>query len=497
MREIGVPSLPHERFRSVLAAEPCSRFGNGLERACGQLEGRTLWHVNSTAQGGGVAEMLHTVLGYLAGAGIRTRWQVIEGDDEFFEVTKRIHNLLHGEAGDGGELGQRERVVYERNMAAAAQELRPLVNAGDVVVLHDPQTAGLAQPLIGAGAHVIWSCHVGADQPNDLVRSAWHFLSGYVAHAHRTVFSRPAYTWEGLDPAQVAVIPPCIDAFSPKNQSLHPEVAESILKAANVLPGRPQREPTFYRQQGAPARVQRRAQVTEDAPLPADASLVTQISRWDRLKDPIGVLRGFVEHVPEELEAHLVLAGPTADAVRDDPEGAEVLDQVRAEWGRLPRSARQRVHLVCIPMEDLEENGAVVNALQRHADVVVQKSLAEGFGLTVAEAMWKSRPVVGSRVGGIQDQVTHGVTGLLVDDPSDLKAFGCELSSLLEDRQCAEDMGERAHERVRDRYLTSSHLLDYLSLIGDVLQGHGSTPEAAPRAVPVGADGLEPPTPSL
>src|SRR5215207_2056564 len=157
MREIGVPSLPHERFRSVLAAEPCSRFGNGLERACGQLEGRTLWHVNSTAQGGGVAEMLHTVLGYLAGAGIRTRWQVIEGDDEFFEVTKRIHNLLHGEARDGGELGQR----------------------GDVVVLHDPQTAGLAQPLIGAGAHVIWSCHVGADQPNDLVRSAWHFLSGY------------------------------------------------------------------------------------------------------------------------------------------------------------------------------------------------------------------------------------------------------------------------------------------------------------------------------
>jgi trehalose synthase len=161
----------------------------------------------------------------------------------------------------------------------------------------------------------------------------------------------------------------------------------------------------------------------------------------------------------------LVLAGPAADSVRDDPEGEEVLHQVQEAWANLPRSKRARVHLVCLPMEDLEENGAIVNALQRRADVIVQKSLAEGFGLTVTEAMWKARPVLASRVGGIRDQITHGKSGLLLEDPSDLAAFGRATATLLEDHQRAARLGEEAHRRVRQDYLAPRRLTQELDLI--------------------------------
>jgi trehalose synthase len=192
---------------------------------------------------------------------------------------------------------------------------------------------------------------------------------------------------------------------------------------------------------------------------------VLQVSRWDRLKDPAGVLQGFTRHIPGELGAHLVLAGPAADSVSDDPEGEQVLRQVRDAWAGLPAAGRARVHLACLPMDDLEENGAIVNAMQRRADVLVQKSLAEGFGLTVTEAMWKSRPVVASGVGGIQDQITDGVNGLLVDDPQDLPAFGRAVTTLLQDRDRAASMGEQAHRRVLEDYLAPRRLAQELDLV--------------------------------
>ena len=181
----------------------------------------------------------------------------------------------------------------------------------------------------------------------------------------------------------------------------------------------------------------RRADLLQEAPLPTSAPIVLQVSRWDRLKDHVGVLHGFVDHVADGLGAHLVLAGPAADSVRDDPEGTEVLRQVQQAWSSLPGFKRARVHLACLPMDDLEENGAIVNALQRRADVIVQKSLAEGFGLTVTEAMWKARPIVASQVGGIQDQITHGHSGLLVPDPTDLRSFGGAVRKLLADPERA------------------------------------------------------------
>jgi trehalose synthase len=203
----------------------------------------------------------------------------------------------------------------------------------------------------------------------------------------------------------------------------------------------------------------------EDAPLSWETPVVLQVSRWDALKDPIGVIRGFALHVPASTGAHLVYAGPAVDAVDDDPEGAQMLSRAIAERSGLPDEVRRRVHLASLPMDDIQENAIMVNALQRHATVIAQKSIAEGFGLTVSEAMWKGRPVVASRVGGIQEQIVHGETGLLLGDPHNAEMFGLAVTALLQDPAQAEEMGRRARERVRDRFLSPRSLLDYLAVV--------------------------------
>jgi trehalose synthase len=470
LKDVEVSSLDPGRFEAVLDPDDCRRFLDRLAKAADRLAGRRLWQVNSTEQGGGVAEMLHFLLGYLTGAGIDTRWVVIEGNDEFFKVTKRVHHLLHGQPGDGGELDEPAQDTYRQTLKETLGELEQRVEPGDVVVLHDPQTAGLLPALKQQGAVVIWSCHVGVDQPNDLARTAWEFLRPAVQQADAYVFSRAAYCWEGLPRERLAVIAPCIDAFAPKNQALESPTVAAVLQTAGILedPAATVETPGFRRLDGSPGRVVRRAEMIQDQPIPPSAPLVVQVSRWDPLKDPLGVLEGFTRYVPDELGAHLLVAGPAAASVSDDPEGDQVLQQVRRAGAALPRAARDRVHLVCLPMEDLEENAAMVNAIQRRADVIVQKSLAEGFGLTVAEAMWKARPVLASRVGGIQDQIRHGHSGLLLEDPSDLVGFGRAVQALLTDRDQAQRMGEAAHRRVGSDYLAPRRLIQDLDLIDRV-----------------------------
>jgi trehalose synthase len=467
VKEIHVTQLDPGRFEGVLEAEPSRRFAHRLNQAADRLAGRRLWHVNSTEEGGGVAEMLHFLLGYLTGAGIDTHWVVLQGNEEFFEVTKRLHHLLHGRPGDGRGMDQPVRGIYEQTQKETLAELQRRVGPGDVVVLHDPQTAGLAPELKRSGATVVWSCHVGIDQPNDLARAAWDFLRPYVQAADAYVFSRAAYCWEVLDRQRMAVIPPCIDAFAPKNQPLTAPTVSAILRAAGILDAHEGNlpAPVFRNLDGSPGRVVGRTEMIQDEPIPPGVPIVLQVSRWDPLKDPLGVLQGFIRHVPDRLRAHLVLAGPAATSVSDDPESQQVLQQVRRAAAALPAGARARLHLACLPMDDLQENGAMVNALQRRADVIVQKSLAEGFGLTVAEAMWKARPVLASRVGGIQDQIIHGRSGLLLDDPSDLAAFGRATATLLEDREFAARLGQEAHRRVRQDYLAPRRLTQELDLI--------------------------------
>jgi trehalose synthase len=469
-----------DRLRSVLSDEQFAEVRDAVATAQELFDGRVIWHVNSTARGGGVAEMLTALLPYARGAGVDARWAVISGDDAFFTVTKRVHNRLHGAEGDGGPLGDEQRAAYLEALEPNADELCDAIGERDVVVLHDPQTAGLVPRLKASGATVIWRCHVGLDTPNDIAREAWAFLREWVQQADACLFSREQFIWEDLDRERVHVIAPTIDALAPKNQELSDEVVAAILATAGLVEAEAQVAPEFERQDGSTAQVERQATTIEDSRLQPGDAYVLQVSRWDSLKDPLGVIDGFVEHVAPHIEAHLVYAGPDVDAVSDDPEGAQVLEQAKDRWESMDAETRAHVHLVLLPMDDLEENAVIVNALQRGAAIVVQKSLAEGFGLTVAEAMWKSRPVVASRIGGIQDQIEDGRSGVLLDDPKDLAAYGKAVVGLLEDPQRARDMGEQARERVRGRFLGSQSLLEYLAVLQRVLED--DEPQAAPAA---------------
>lgn len=486
LRTVQISPLPIERFRDVLDDDRYRDLLALRDTANALLRNRAVWCVNSTASGGGVAEMLRSLLAFTRGAGVDTRWMVLRGDPAFFALTKRLHNRLHEARGDGGPLGPAERAVYEAVCDRGARELAKLVRPGDVVILHDPQTAGMVARLQAAGAGVIWRGHIGVDTPGPLAREAWDFLLDYVGRADAAVFSRQRFVWEGLAPERVSIIPPSIDVFSAKNQPLGDAVARSILRVIGVSApdGTDGEDAVFLREDGSPGRVDRSAVLVQDAPLADGDRYVAQVSRWDRLKDPIGVLQGWAEHVAVNDPAHLLLVGPAVEGVSDDPEGGAVLAEVSAARAELAPELRARVHLVSLPMADAEENAAMVNAIQRCATVIIQKSLAEGFGLTVAEAMWKARPVVASAVGGIQDQVVEGETGLLVD-PTDLGAFGSAIRRLLADSAFAERLGNAAYERVRQDFLEPRHLAQWVAVIQNL-------PPIAAVDEPAAAGGVDP-----
>ena len=360
-------------------------------------------------------------------------------------LTKRIHNRLHGDEGDGGKLDREAREAYADASARSADQLSALVEPGDVIYLHDPQPAGLVPAMKEAGLAVIWRCHIGVDEPNDAAREAWDFLRPYVEPADAYVFSRRAYLWEGLDQRRAWIMPPVIDPFSAKNEDMNDDRIEAVL-----------------------AMIEERATILQEEPVPAEAKVVTQVSRWDRLKDHEGLLETLASHL-DDPSLHLCLVGPETEGVHDDPEGAAVYERVAARWHALDDERRRRAHLVSLPMDDLAQNAAMVNALQRRSDLIVQKSLAEGFGLTVAEAMWKSRPVIASRVGGIQDQVIDGRTGILIDDPRDLPAFAAAIEGLAADPRRAAELGAAGREHVRDSYLAIDRLREYVELLSALI----------------------------
>ncbi len=447
VEEVRVDPVPLLRLAPLLTPERVEQLERHVAAAQGLLDGRTVWNINSTARGGGVAEMLHTLVAYAAGTGIDVRWLVVGADPDFFAVTKRIHNRLHGVPGDAGALDAGARATYDATLARQRGEVVARVRAGDVVLLHDPQTAGLARDLRARGAVVVWRCHVGLDEHNEWTREAWGFLRELVEPAQACVFSRESFAPDWVDGTRLRVIPPSLDPFSPKNVDLGDGEVEAL--------------------------VHREGLVVEGAPMPTDGRVVLQVSRWDRLKDMAGVLGAFAEHLDElPPDVHLVLTGPETASVADDPEAAEVLAECRDRWRSLPARGREMTHLLSLPMDDLDDNARIVNALQRSAAVVVQKSLAEGFGLTVTEPMWKARPVVASAVGGIRDQVEHGVSGLLLEDPRDGAELVAALGSLLTDPDRCREMGGAAHLRVRDHYLADRHLIQYVELFAQ-LMGEG------------------------
>jgi trehalose synthase len=470
LTEVDLHAILIDQYGPVVDHDVIQRLREKAEQARVQIDGRVVWHINSTAVGGGVAEMLPSLLGYCRGLDIPMRWLVISGSPEFFHITKRLHHALHGEDGDGSALDDHARAIYDETLRENAAELLALVRPGDIVILHDPQTIGLAPYLADHGARVIWRCHIGRSEQTDKADQGWAFLAPYLAHALRYVFSRREYVPTALDHGKSLIVAPSIDVLTPKNQDMDADTALTILVHTGLLAGPIPLSPSyeFLRRDGSRGRVDRYADIMRCGRATSNfAPLVTQVSRWDTLKDPVGVMLGFAQWLTtgHDVGADLILAGPSVRAVPDDPESPDTFHELFRAWCELPHAQRCRVHLAMLPMVDIEENAAIVNALQRHASVIVQKSLREGFGLTVTEAMWKGRPVIASRVGGIQDQITHGENGILLDDPTNLEQFAAALDQVLGDEALAERLGAAARETVRERFLVIRSALDLLELI--------------------------------
>jgi trehalose synthase len=467
MQTVSIPTLSFDRFDGILGERGARHLRHTVEDAHSILGDRIIWHVNSTAAGGGVAEMLQTLLGYERGAGIDARWLVIDGDPDFFTLTKRIHNRLHGKNGDGGGLGESEHEHYAAVTRRNAKEVVRRVRPGDVVILHDPQTAGLAGHLSKRGATVVWRCHIGRDEMNRAARDGWRFLKPYLEHADAFIFSRACYVPIWLASHPVFIISPAIDAFSVKNEPMGRATCRAILKHVGLLNRTSANgDLNFTRLDGRQGRVERQAAITQVAPIPGwDVPMVVQVSRWDPLKDMAGVMKGFADHVDGLRDAHLVLVGPDVTSVTDDPEGAQIYEDVLRKWHRLPARAKERVHLVCLPMDDIEENAVMVNAIQRHATIVVQKSLHEGFGLTVTEAMWKARPIIATAVGGIQDQIIDGIHGILLEDPCDTDALGKGVKYLLDNHAMARRLARNARRRAVAKFLGPRQLIQFVDLL--------------------------------
>ena len=474
LQKVPVPSRQATALQAVIGAARYTDLVEGAARFRDQLAGRTIWNVNSTAVGGGVAEMLAALLVYLKDLGIEAQWLVLGGDPDFFAITKRLHNELHGVLGPG-ELGDAEARHYAEVEAANAAELLNLAQPGDIALLHDPQTAGLAGPLARAGVHVVWRCHVGVDWENDATRAGWAFLRPHLGAAHGLVFSRRAYVPSWVPADRATIIPPSIDPFSAKNQELKPDSVRSILTTIGMLDSTaapPARRAAVPRPLCPRRRDHRRRHLLRPGgrrrpPRPGRSA--------GRPGIPVGPPQGHgrrdarVRRARGPARPGLPRPGrPLGRQRRRRPRRRRRLRGVRAAMAGPAPATRARVLLVTLPCEDVDENAAMVNAIQRHATVIVQKSLAEGFGLTVAEGMWKGRPVVGSAVGGIRDQIAPG-TGVLLPDARDLGTFGMEVRALLDQPEVAERMGAAAHAFIRENYLGDIHLLRYAQLFSSLL----------------------------
>jgi trehalose synthase len=418
--------------------------------------------MNSTATGGGVAELLHRSVRLHNLHGLRTRWLVLTGEPDFFAVTKRLHHRLHGSPDPVGELGPAERKTYETTARSQVEQVLGRVTPDDLCVLHDPQTLGLAPYLVDAGLRVAWRCHIGTTMQAETAQETWQFLEPYLSAPLRCGFSVDGYAPPWMERDRIVILPPSIDPTAPKNRRLPATEVQGLLSAIGLQAGSTS---------GGDDRVARATHVLQDRQLPPGAPVVLQVSRWDPLKDMTGVLRTFVDHVaPARPDAHLVLAGPEPADIPDDPEGAAIHGSVVDTWRTLPSQVRGQIHLVNLSLKDAEANAHVVNALQTRADVVLQKSLQEGFGLTVTEAMWKAKAIVASAVGGIPTQVRDGREGLLVSNPGDLECFGDAVVKLLLDANLRRRLGTAAQDRCAEEFLVGHEFRGYCSLYVELLQ---------------------------
>ena len=471
MRTIDLAPLPLSDLESHLDEVAVRRLRGGVDAAHGLLGGRTIWTVTPSAvAGSGPAEIVAPLVGYARGLGVNARWLTLDAPAEFLTISSRLHAAMHGDRGDGGRLADKQRDIYEHVLASNADNVVDEVRENDVVILHDPPTAGLAKAFKQAGAVVIWRCHVGAAHTGEEGQRAWAFLDRYLEDVDLVVASRPEYLPPYIEEARCSILTPSINPDSPKNRVLDLDESWSVARLSGFFDGQaPFEAVPFIREDGRPDAFRGLKDDGADAgfgaPVPQGARIVTQVQRWDRLKGGLELVEAFASQIDTlPADAHLVLVGPRPDPSREAA-AARVLGEIVSRAGTLPHAAAQRIHVLAVPTTDREVNATIINAIQRISAVVTQRSLVEAFGLTVAEAMWKKAPVVASAVGGIQDQVEDGVSGMLVD-PLDAPAWAEAVRDLLLFTERAAEMGDAAHEAVRRRFLPDRHLLEVLDAIG-------------------------------
>ncbi len=458
-----------------------------------RLEGRTVWMVNSTAEGGGVAEMLPTMITLLRDLGIHTEWVVIESDEpRFFDLTKRIHNMLHG-AG-GSDFGPDDRALFEAVNRANAAFLRQRVRPGDVLIVHDPQPVPLASILKeDVDIVTVWRCHIGLDEETPTTRAAWEFLRPYVDSYEHTVFSAPDYV-PGFCSGHASIIYPGIDPLSHKNRELglHRTIGVLANSGMATAPG-----PLVMPAYDSPAHRLSGDGDFKPANEPEDLGLltrpiVTQISRWDSLKGFEYLLDAFAQyktrlhagawsedpvHRTRQGLVRLVLAGPDPESIQDDPEAIGVLDDMRARYTALDPDVQQTIAILALPMRSLLENALMVNALQRASSIVVQNSLREGFGLTIAEAMWKRVPVLSNeRACGPRQQIRDTIDGRLIADPRDTEEIITVLDDMLADATSRTTWARNAQRHVHEKFLVFSQLCEWMRLFARRSTEHAILP---------------------
>jgi len=445
------------------------------------LKNRTVWMVNSTAKGGGVAEMLPRMVTLLTELGLPTRWAVIGSDrPEFFRLTKKLHNLIHG-VGEP-ELSNENRELYETINRKNAEELKALIKPDDILVIHDPQPLALGAVLKQElNLHTVWRCHIGLDEHLPTTRTAWSFLKPYAEVYDLAVFSAPEYIPDYLA-GRATIIHPGLDPHSHKNRELSPHKLVGVLCNAGLQYERhPVLTPRFRQvaQRLGPEGNFEPATDQEEIGL-LYRPIVTQVSRWDRLKGFQPLLEGFVK-LKQSLDdskrkltarhrrrlevVHLVLAGPDPASVQDDPEGQEILKELSDLYVRLAPEHQKEVALLSLPMDSRKENALMVNALQRCSTVIVQNSLQEGFGLTATESMWKGVPIVGTRACGLRQQIRNGIDGIHILNPNDSDEIARRLNDILEDVPKRDHMARSAQQRVHDEFLIFTQIRQWLQTL--------------------------------
>ncbi len=385
-----------------------------LKQLARDLRGATIVHVNSTRQGGGVAEILDWMIPLMRELGLDASWEVIEGNPEFFKTTKAFHNGLQG-----NEVGFSRHMIetYEETVAGNAERLRPILESADFVIIHDPQPAMLLDLCPNRKGKWVWRCHIDVSQPN---RRVWNYIRGKVSNYNVSIFSMPEFAQRLPHPQ--FIIAPSIDPLSVKNIELSENEIDDTLKRFGIDNSGP---------------------------------ILTQVSRFDRFKDPIGVVKAF-NLLNGLLDSQLIMAGGSAT---DDPEGAAVLEEVN-----LAASGNDRIHILMLP----PDAHRTINALQRASTLIIQKSLQEGFGLTVTEAMWKGKPVIGGNVGGIRLQVHNHHTGFLVNTP---EGASLRIRELLRRQSKMQTMGAIAKKFVTENFLCNRQLREYLTLLLGLRRG--------------------------